>query len=409
MASSSSTSLTKFSSGSTIFTANLANSMYGGLYGSPEASSLVADDPRVAGHVHDGQHIDGHSQKVNLVDHVTGQITSPNIADNSINYTKVANYISVGQAIPEYVNIGGTDYYYLDLSHLRDELAPSLVFEKKNPSIPLISPVNEDYTTSGDSFVVGSSSMENLVSSGAGSSRMFFDVTNSAFRAGHANGNQWNSANRGQYSAAFGNNNTVSANSGFSSGSQNVVDSAAQNSAAFGRENKVYKQNCVVFGLGAQSKSIDGSVVHSNGFFQSAGDSQSETFILRKEINTTGLSYSNSLLGSIGGSNFSLDDFSTFSIKAELILKQFNTGNTAVFDLKSVIKGVAGTPAIPVGATSISTVYADGAFSGVSINILLNLIGSSYQLIFRVSDTNPISNNVRWLAKVEILKLKFEL
>jgi hypothetical protein len=407
MASSSSTSLTKFSSGSTIFTANLANSMYGGLYGSPEASSLAADDPRVAGHVHDGQHIDGHSQKINLVDHVTGQITSPNIADNSINYTKVANYISVDQAIPEYVNVGGIDYYYLDLSNLRDELAPSLVFEKKNPSIPLISPVNEDYTTSGDSFVVGSSSMEDLVSGSSGDSRMFFDVTNSAFRAGHANGNQWNSANRGQYSAAFGNNNTVSAHSGFSSGSQNRIFAGSDNSSSFGRDHMIYKQNCFVFGVGGLAKSIDGSIVHSNGFFQNAGDSQSETFILRTQINATS-PYTNVDLGSIMlGANFGLDDFSTFLVKGEFILKQFNNGNTGVYTTTFVIKGIAATmPAIlPSTPISLTTVYSD--FAGVTINANVDPSGSGYNIVFSVSDSNARSNPVRWLAKVEILKLKF--
>jgi len=416
MTSSSSTSLTKFSSGSTIFTANLANSMYGGLYGSSEATSLASDDPRVAGHVHDGQHIDGHSQKINLVDHVTGQLTSPNIADNSINYTKVARYATAAQAIPEYVPVGETDYYYLDLSILRGELAPSLVFEKKDPSILLISPVNTDYTTGADSFVVGSSSMDHLASGTSGHSRMFFDVTNSAFRAGHVNSNQWNSANRGQYSAAFGNNNRVSAQSGFSSGSQNSIFSGADNSSAFGRDNQVYEQNCAVLGLGGIAKSIDGSIVHSNGFFKENGDSQVEAFFLRKEIKTLS-PYTNIQLGSImspappaSPANFGLDDFSTFLVRGEFLLKQFNNGDTGVYTTTFAVKGIGSTiPAIvPSTPIPVTTVFQDGSFSGVSINANVVLVGTVYELVFSVSESGSRSNFIRWLAKIEILKLKYE-
>ena len=282
------------------------------------------------------------------------------------------------------------------------------VFEKKNPSIPLISPANEDYTTSGDSFVVGSSSMEDLASGSSGDSRMFFDVTNSAFRAGYANGNQWDSANRGQYSAAFGNNNTVSANSGFSSGSQNRIFAGSDNSSSFGRDHMIYEQNCFVFGVGGLAKSIDGSIVHSNGFFQNAGDSQSEAFILRKQINTTS-PYTNVDLGSIMlGANFGLDQFSTFLVKGEFILKQFNNGDTGVYTTNFVIKGIATTiPAIlPSTPISLTTVYSD--FAGVTINANVVSSGSGYNIVFSVSDSNSRSNAVRWLAKVEILKLKFE-
>lgn len=84
-----SNTLTRFRSGITILTEKVANSLFGGLYGQPEASGLDPQDPLVAGHVHDGQHLDGHAQKINLSDHVTGQLDGANIQDVSISISKL--------------------------------------------------------------------------------------------------------------------------------------------------------------------------------------------------------------------------------------------------------------------------------------------------------------------------------
>nr|BDD46177.1 hypothetical protein 14 [bacterium] len=116
MASSSTTRLTNYESSVTIVTADVANSWYGGLYGSSEGESLDADDPLVAGHVHDGEHQDGHAQKINLVSHVTSQLRNVNLADDAVTKRNVASFTDQSQAIPEYEIIGGVTYYHLDLS-----------------------------------------------------------------------------------------------------------------------------------------------------------------------------------------------------------------------------------------------------------------------------------------------------
>ncbi len=64
--------LTRYRTGITILTEDLANSWYGGLFGTTEGNLLDPDDPLVAGHVHDGSRNDGHAQKINLSSHVTG-------------------------------------------------------------------------------------------------------------------------------------------------------------------------------------------------------------------------------------------------------------------------------------------------------------------------------------------------
>lgn len=69
-------SLTRYKSGITILTEDLANSWYGGLFGTTEGNLLDPDDPLVAGHVHDGARNNGHAQKINLSSHVTGILSA---------------------------------------------------------------------------------------------------------------------------------------------------------------------------------------------------------------------------------------------------------------------------------------------------------------------------------------------
>jgi hypothetical protein len=122
MASSSGTKLTKYESAVTIVTAAVANSLFGGLYGTSDGESYEETDPLVAGHSHDGQHIDGHSQKINLVSHVTGQLRNINLANDAVTKRNVDSFSDQAQAIPEYETISGTKYYYLDLTEVYDAI-----------------------------------------------------------------------------------------------------------------------------------------------------------------------------------------------------------------------------------------------------------------------------------------------
>jgi hypothetical protein len=101
--------LTRHKSGITIVTEDFANSVYGGLYGKPEASGLDPEHPLVAGHVHDGQHLDGHAQKINLEDHVAGQLDGANIQDGTISASKLDFTPGGGGAIiiPDGDSFGG--------------------------------------------------------------------------------------------------------------------------------------------------------------------------------------------------------------------------------------------------------------------------------------------------------------
>lgn len=76
--------------------------------------------------------------------------------------------------------------------------------------------------------------------------KMFFYPRKAAFRAGYVNGNQWNDANIGNYSTAFGNNNTASGTRSVAFGNNNTVN--GQGAAAFGSTNNLDGFQSFAFG-----------------------------------------------------------------------------------------------------------------------------------------------------------------
>ena len=108
--------LTKYMSSKTVVTADIANALFGGLYGSTEGDILEADDVRLIGHVHDGVHTDGHAQRINLVSHVTGKLENTNLADQAVMKANVYRSENQIEAIPWYEVSSGKTLYYLNLS-----------------------------------------------------------------------------------------------------------------------------------------------------------------------------------------------------------------------------------------------------------------------------------------------------
>ena len=109
-----------------------------------------------------------------------------------------------------------------------------------------------------DDLVFGSSSL-NDVTGTTDNSRLFFDKSTSAFRAGFVTGNQWNDLNLGLKSAAFGYNTKAKGHFSFAAG---------QNSQAIGNRS-------TAFGLVSKAKGISsfayGAYAEANGSYSTAG------------------------------------------------------------------------------------------------------------------------------------------
>ncbi|MCC6597225.1 MAG: tail fiber domain-containing protein [Alphaproteobacteria bacterium] len=114
------------------------------------------------------------------------------------------------------------------------------------------------YTTDGD-LIVGSNQIDDTTT-GTEDSRMYFDVSNSAFRAGSVTGGEWNFASAGAYSVAFGYNTIASGVLSFAGGDSSTAtnafsfaygdqnDATGQASTAFGSNNNASGDYSIVFG-----------------------------------------------------------------------------------------------------------------------------------------------------------------
>jgi len=103
--------------------------------------------------------------------------------------------------------------------------------------------------------------------------RMFFNPNTGSFRAGEVNGAQWNHANLGDRSVAFGNNNTASGNSATALGANNV--SSGNRSLTIGDDGLASGQNSVA--MGDQNDAI-GINSLAQGFNNTASGTNTSTF-----------------------------------------------------------------------------------------------------------------------------------
>lgn len=285
MGTSSTKKLTKYTSGTTIVTADIANAWFGGLSGSYEGTLLDADDPRVIGHVHDGDSYDGHAGKINLVNHVTDKLLHQNLSDQAVWKNNVGSFLTRAEAIPESVMIDSVKYYYLDLTdiytYVNDEIAlvvsGTSPFEEADSNGDTVDDVvrqsNHNYASTGLDFVFASEKLDDMNDATKGDNRLLFDRSKGAFRAGSVNSTQWNDGNRGDYSFAAGRNTTASGDGSFAAGVANIASgdnsfvgggsntASGNNSAVFGATNTVAGANNLVSGEASSVLAGDGNAI----------------------------------------------------------------------------------------------------------------------------------------------------
>ena len=313
MATDSDIKLTKFKSTVTVVTADFANSIFGGMYGSSDADSMDDDDPRVLGHVHDGQRGDGHAQLINLVHHVTSQLTNPNLGDDAVTKRNVLDSTQINETIPEYRTDPDTGevYYYLDLRHLRADLVfqededPAgdttqhrVIRQKKETwDGEVYVPIPDVWKTDdGFDYVFGSSSLDDLdLPDGDGDSRFQFDKSKSAFRAGRVTSDEWDNSKRGFYSVAMGKDTEASGQASTVSGGTGNLATGSRSTVSGGGDCQALADDATVGGgFEAKAHSLGSTV---------AGGGKNEAF---EEYSTVAGGQLNHALGShssVGGGN----------------------------------------------------------------------------------------------------------
>ena len=337
--------LTKFKSATTIVTADYANSIFGGLYGSSEADSLSADDPRVVGHIHDGGNADGHARKIDLVDHVDNQLLNQNLADNAVTKRNVRETEFPSEAIPESEEIDGTTYYYLDLRGLRGDLvfveddSENTVRQRSQTfdGTSYVDIAGVWSTTTGRDFVFGSSSLEDLASGTDGNNRFFFDKSKGAFRAGIAQSAEWDNANRGLSSVAFGRNTIASGQGSFAVGNGPVA--SGNFSAAFGDTSTASGDYST-----SRGSAVTASGTHSFASGQGSVASGVGSFAFGTSVTASGgLSFafgSNSTAGGLSSASFGDQNSVTADYGfASGIGNEIGDNYSAAFGVTNVVKG----------------------------------------------------------------------
>jgi len=450
MGTSSTKKLTKYTSGTTIVTADIANAWFGGLSGSYEGTLLDVDDPRVIGHVHDGELYDGHAGKINLVNHVTDKLLHQNLSDDAVWKNNVASFLDQTQAIPESITIGSDKYYYLDLrdiyTYVDDEIAGIISgtspFEEADTNANSIDDVirqkNTDYSTAtGLDFLVGSSKLDDLASGTNGDNRFFFDKSKGAFRAGSVDAVQWDDANRGLYSVSFGRRNTalgtgstafgfqntVGGDNSLSSGStntvtgtssiavglQNTVGGTASNSAIFGTENNSISPSTLVYGASAVA-TTPGEFAHATGRFAVAGDAQSSEYVVRARI-ITAVAGTIVLSADGAGANYQMESNAAYSISVSLIGKRIGpSAEAGSYRIEAMGVGPTITPTpSTMSAPIVTFVSRTGYFTAGPPYVVVGIATFANEIRVTVTDGTPALGGwqpTSWVATVKVTKCK---
>lgn len=383
--SSSSERLTKYKNATTVVTADIANSWFGGLYGSTEATNLEDDDPRVVGHVHDGQHLDGHSGKVDLVDHVDGQLRNSNLADEAVTSRNIQTFTSVGSAIPEYEVVNGTTYYYLDLSTIRDEIGDSgaTVFEHDdtNDAIHMDIAFGPAYSTT--DFVFGSPTIAYTGNTNH-ANRMVFDKSNGSFRAGTDTSTGFINANVGLNSFAVGINTFASGDRSF----------------AFGRESVASGNYSMAFGEYAVA-TANGQIAYSNGKFSTNGDSQRSTYNLRTEF-TAGGAANDAILKLNDGTQIELENNSVYYFSLFSLIK-CTTTNQEQFETFDFMcrRGASAADVTVTYDTGTGLVYGT-TYGGAVIQIAATIVLGKLVILMAGGTAGHV---FKWIGKLDALKI----
>ena len=410
MATDSNSKLTKFETATTIVTSEFANSIFGGLYESAEGDLLDPNDPQVIGHIHDGDVGDGHCGFIHLQDHVTSKLLHENLADEAVRVNNVWTSLDETEAIPEYVvKADGKIWYYLDLSEIRDDFtfkqigyAPSdpeiepgydpATDEGLNPdptisdtAKPLIRHGDDDYTADGFDFVFGSASLDDMHGmghpnpfdgiplDGLGDSRFLFDKSESAFRAGSVDGDQWDESKRGSHSVAFGRNNTASEEGTVVSGGLGNTASEECSTVSGGSTNTATEQYSTASGGHMNDATEQASTVSGGESNVAAGQYSA--------VSGGQSNVSNDSWSTIGGGRFNLiDNGSTYSV--------ITGGGGVDVATRNTIDNISTYSSIVGGTTNtIDNGSTHSAIGGGTTNTIDN--GSTHSLVAG-GDTNKI-------------------
>ena len=235
-----------------------------------------------------------------------------------------------------------------------------------NPTTSLITP---NTTKAGyvnlTSFVVGSDRLDNDSSVTTKDTRMFFDKSKGAFRAGCAEGTQWNDSNRGTNSTALGLNNIASGANSFAAGSGNTA--SGNSSVAIGNGNNAVILNTVAIGLtnhvsGGATESVSAAI----GALKIISPGSTGSFAIGTSNNASGPGNQSVLIGasntsSDGHNGVAIGEYNSTSAGNATAIGQYCTASGAnsvsigYGTDSSAMNTASGTGSVAIGHSNSST------------------------------------------------------
>lgn len=275
-------------------------------------------------------------------------------------------------------------------------------------------------------FLIGSPQLGDNGNS-AHYSRMFFDKSKGAFRAGWVNDTDWDDVNVGYYSVAFGVSNRSLGQHSFSAGSSNEATDNSSIALGYGNTssglysftsnqgNKATSLNSsainsynestneATFAHGYNSKAyLKGMKSHSFGKFADVGDAQSTEIVLRQTSTDStpiilGLNASITTAGAV-----ILNPNRTYCFEIKVGARQVsglgNIGDSAFYILKGVITS-DGANNTTLKSTAKDIIYEDQA--SWDVNVFANDSIESLQL----EVTGEAGKTIHWVGHIQFIEI----
>ncbi len=254
-------------------------------------------------------------------------------------------------------------------------------------------------------FVIGSPQLDDD-GNAAHDARMFFDKGNAAFRAGEVPTTEWDSANVGSHSVAFGSETTASGITSFAGGYQ--VDATGDGAFGYGFSSVAAGDNAFVLGAeltanndyamssGAEAKSRHyGAFTRTN--YNNVTGKESQYSFVTGHIRTVGAVTNEIFLDGSGGSErMTVASGNMYGFVIRVIAKGANSNG--FYETKGMIENVGGTTSL-IGSLSETVIYEEDA--GMAVTVTADDTNDS----LKVAVTGIAGDTTDWFMKVELLEI----
>ena len=247
-----------------------------------------------------------------------------------------------------------------------------------------------DYAT--DDFVFGS---PQLADDGTNDSRMFFDKSKYAFRAGKVASSQWNNTNIGYGSFATGSNNIASDTGAVALGSTNIASGST--SFAVGSGNTASGRYSAAFGYKADAYL---RAQFAMALWQISGwSAQYSRLVLTAD--TTDATPEVMYLGNTSADKVVLPADRAWRVDGNVVATTENSAATATWTIKGLIRRDN------ANNTTLDWSAVTEDYDGITTDAAVTLTADDANEALNINITGKVATNIRWVATVHLTEVGY--